>query len=98
MDLVVICELRQWEPVSPVVLSMAHEDSEIGLYLLVHMLCLAISLRVVGSGGSYLDPKEGSKLVQGVGHQCGSTVHDHFRWKSVVGPGMPQAQPADSCS
>ena len=51
MDLVVICELRQWEPVSPVVLSMAHEDSKIGLYLLVHMLCLAISLRVVGSGG-----------------------------------------------
>src|SRR5258708_1541438 len=52
MDLVVICELCQWEPVGPVILSMAHKDSEIGLYLLVHTLCLAISLWVVGSGGS----------------------------------------------
>src|SRR5258708_29137180 len=52
MDLVVICELCQWEPVGPVILSMAHEDLEIGLYLLVHALHLAISLRVVGSGGS----------------------------------------------
>src|SRR5258708_2687802 len=52
MDLVVICKLHQWEPVSPVVLLMAHKDSEIGLYLLVHALRLAISLWVVGSGGS----------------------------------------------
>ena len=52
MDLVIICELHQWEPVGPVILLMAHKDSEIGLYLLVHTLCLAISLQVVGSGGS----------------------------------------------
>src|SRR6266436_10226357 len=52
MDLVIICKLHQWEPVGPVVLSMAHKDSEIGLYLLVHALHLAISLQAVGSGGS----------------------------------------------
>src|SRR5260221_522275 len=52
MDLVIICELHQWEPVGPVILSMAHKDLEIGLYLLVHALRLAISLQVVGSGGS----------------------------------------------
>src|SRR5258707_1463435 len=44
----VICELCQWEPVGPVVLLMAHEDLEIGLYLLVHALHLAISLQVAG--------------------------------------------------
>src|SRR5258705_8566705 len=97
MDLVVICELRQWEPVSPVILSMAHKDLEIGLYLLVHTLHLAISLRVVGSGGSYLDPKEGSNLTREVGHECRSTVADHFLQKSVVAPDMLQEQLGDSC-
>ena len=52
MDLAVIHELHQWEPVGPVILLMAHENSEVGLYLLVYMLRLAIRLWVVGSGGS----------------------------------------------
>ena len=44
MNLVVICKLHWWEPVSPIVLSVTYKDLEICLYLLVHMFCLAIGL------------------------------------------------------
>ena len=52
MDLVVVHKLRKWEPVSPVILSMAHKDPEVCFYLLVDMLHLAVGLRVVGGGRS----------------------------------------------
>ncbi len=51
MDFVVVCELCQGQPVCPIILSMAHKNPEIGFYLLVHTLHLAISLWVVGGGG-----------------------------------------------
>ena len=41
---------------------MAHEDLEVCLYLLVHALCLAIGLQVVGGGGVSLTPRRAVSL------------------------------------
>ena len=50
MHPVVVGELRQWQPLSPVVLMVVDEDPEILLDLLVDPLSLSISLRVVCRG------------------------------------------------
>ena len=47
---VVVCELRQWEQVRPVVLLVVAVDPEVLFKCLVGSLCLAIALRVVTRG------------------------------------------------
>ena len=53
---------------------MTYEDSEVCLYLLVHTLCLAISLWVVGGGRSQLNSEESHRLMGEVGHEGRSAV------------------------
>ncbi len=96
VDFVVICELCQRQPVCPIVLLMSHEDLEIGFCLLVHALCLAIGLRVVGCGGSQLNSEEGGELAGEVGHEGRSLVTDNLLWKSMVMPDMFQEQAGNS--
>jgi len=47
---VVVCELRQWEQVRPVVLLVVAVDPEVLFQCLVRPLCLAIAFRVVTGG------------------------------------------------
>ena len=54
MDAIVVSKLGQRQPVCPVVLVMAHKNPEIGLDLLVYLLCLW----VVCSGGGESDIEE----------------------------------------
>ena len=51
MDLVVIGEFGNQNPVVPVILSLVHKEAEELLDLLVDMVSLAIHLQVVGHGG-----------------------------------------------
>ena len=76
---------------------MTYEDSEVCLYLLVHTLCLAISLWVVGGGRSQLNSEESCKLMGEVGHKGGSMITDHFLQKSMMVPDMLKEQPGNSC-
>ncbi len=72
---------------------MTYKDMEVCLYLLVHALHLAISLWVVGGGGSWLNSKESHKLAGEVGYKGGSTITDHFLQKSMMMPDMFEEQP-----
>ncbi len=48
VDPVVMCELCEWQPVGPVVLSIVNEDSEVFLDFLVNSFGLTIRLRMEG--------------------------------------------------
>ena len=97
MDLVVVCKLCKWEPVSPVIiLLMAHKDPEVHFYLLVDALCLAISLQVVGGGRSQLNSEEGCKLAGEVGYKGGSMITDYFLWESMMTPDMVKEESGNS--
>ncbi len=65
---------------------MTYKDSEVCLYLLIHMLHLPISLWVVGGGRSQLNSEESCKLMGEVGYEGRSVIADHFLQKSMVVP------------
>src|SRR5258708_40107261 len=88
VDLVVVCKLHKWEPVSPVILSMAHKDPEVRFYLLVDVLHLAVGLQVVGGGRSQLNSEEGCKLAGEVGYKGGSMITDYFLLGAMMMPDM----------
>src|SRR5258708_25960606 len=67
---------------------MAHKDPEVCFYLLVDVLCLAISLWVVGGRGGQLNSEEGCKLTGEVGYKGRSAITDYFLWESVMMPDM----------
>ncbi len=48
MDPVVVCKLREWEPIGPVILTIVNEDLEIFLDFLVDSFGLAIRLWMEG--------------------------------------------------
>ncbi len=50
VDAVVVCELSEREPVTPICLSMIDKDSEVLLDLLVHSFGLSIGLWMKGGG------------------------------------------------
>ena len=58
MDVVVVCKLHDWSPVSPVILAVVDEHTEVGFNFLVNMLGLVIGLWVVGSGRGESDSKQ----------------------------------------
>ena len=71
---------------------MAYKDLEVCLYLLIHVLCLPISLWVVGGGRSQLNSKESCELMGEVGYEGRSATTDHFLQKSMMVPDMLKEQ------
>ena len=56
--MIIVTELCNRYPVCPVILSMIHEDLEVGLNLLVNSFSLSISLGMICHGGSRFDAKQ----------------------------------------
>ncbi len=63
VNLIVVGELSEWEPVAPVGLSVVNKDSELLLNLLVNLLCLSVGLRVECGGGIRCNVEHFVKLL-----------------------------------
>ncbi len=77
VDTVVVCKLGEWEPVTPVSLSVINEDLEVLLDLLVNSFCLAIHLWVEDREGIPCNVEHPVKLLHELGDKLWSLVRDH---------------------
>ncbi len=74
MDSVVVHEFCEWQPISPVVLSIVNKDSEIFFNLLVNSFCLAVCLRMPGSRSIRRDVQESVELFHELGDKLRTSV------------------------
>ena len=58
---VIVCKLRHWQKLGPVILFEVDKGSEVGLHGAVLPLCLTISLQVKRGGKPTLNAKEVAK-------------------------------------
>ena len=92
MDVVVVLELCQGQQVSPVILPLVGEQSEILLQLLVNLFRLSVSLRMVGRSGCNLDSEHPVKLSGEFRNELRSTVGHYLPRYSVMPPDLLDKQ------
>ncbi|KNZ78834.1 hypothetical protein J132_09761, partial [Termitomyces sp. J132] len=76
MNMVVVLEFSIGEEFVPVILVLVAEEVEILFQLLVYMLCLAIGLWIVGSGGVELHSEQSVELVGELHYELQSPIQD----------------------
>ena len=86
-------KLRHGDPVRPVVLVVVDVEPQILLQLLVHPLCLAICLWVVGCGGVVLDAQEFVKADRKLGLELWAPVMDYLLGDSMQSKNIIPEQP-----
>src|SRR5215471_12410126 len=90
--MVVVLELCEGEEIMPIVLSFAHEDSQVLLQLLVHPFRLAVSLGVVCGGHCDLDPQTFVELLCELPHELRPPVRDDLVREPMEFPHVVQEQ------
>ncbi len=74
VDSIVVCELCEWEPIGPVVLSIVNKDSEVLFNFLVNSFSLTICLRMEGGRCVGHDVEESVKFLHELGDELGTSV------------------------
>ena len=97
MDVVVILEFRQREEVCPVVLSLIDKYPKVLLQFLIDLLHLSVTLRVIGSGGRYLNPEYVVQLPSEFCYELRTSVGDYLAGYAVEFPNMLDKQPGRTC-
>ncbi|KNZ76401.1 hypothetical protein J132_10511, partial [Termitomyces sp. J132] len=76
VNMVVVLEFGIRKEFVPVILVLVAEEAEILFQLLVYILCLAIGLWMVGSGGVELYSKQSVELAGELHHELQSPIQD----------------------
>ena len=97
VDVVVILEFRQRKEVCSVVLSLIDEYPKVLLQFLIDPLRLSITLRVIGSGGRYLNPKYAVQLPSEFCYELQTLVGDYLAGYAMEFPNMLDKQPGHTC-
>ncbi|KAG5333759.1 hypothetical protein C0989_004951 [Termitomyces sp. Mn162] len=92
VNMVVVLEFGIGEEFVPVILALVAEEVEILFQLLVYMLCLAIGLWMVGSGGVELYSKQLVELLGELHHELQSPIQDVGIREAVELPNVPLVQ------
>ena len=88
VDFVVDRKFSASQPFSPVMLVFTTEYLEVLLHFLIHMLSLAICLRVTGGGKVFRDPEERVKGAGERGDELGTAIRNDTRGKAEVFPNV----------
>ncbi len=88
MDAVVVRELSEREPVTPICLSVIDKDSEVLLDLLVYSFGLSIGLRVEGCGHVRGNVEHLIKFLHELGDELRTAVGDDDLGHSMFGVDM----------
>ena len=83
---IVVRKFRQWEEISPIVLSMRTEHVEVRLHPLVVVLYLSLCLRMVGSRKSGFDSEPLVQALRKCGGEGRSTVGSVYEWNPMKLP------------
>ena len=84
--MIVVLELCQQKQFIPVVLPLVDKEVEILFQLLVDLLCLSITLRMVGHSGSQLYAEEAVELSHQLCYELRTLVRNNLFQKSVQLP------------
>ena len=84
--MIVVLELHQWKQLIPVVLPLIDKEVDIFLQLLVDLLCLPVTLQMVGHSGSQLYAKEVIELLHQLHYELQTLVGNDLFWKSMQLP------------
>jgi hypothetical protein len=98
VDVVVVGKLGCWQELIPVVLFVAHEDTDELFELLVDAFGLTVSLQMVSGGGGGFDTDEAPQFMSELGDELWTTIGDVLLGGSVVPPDVPVIQPGSSDS
>ncbi len=76
-------ELREWEPIGPVVLSIVNKDSKVLFDFLVNSFGLAIRLRMPGGRCVGRDVEESVEFFHELGDKLRASIGDHNLWHAM---------------
>ena len=97
MDVVVVLEFRQREEVCPVVLLLIDKYPKVLLQFLIDLLCLSVTLWVIGRGGCYLNPEYTVQLLSEFCYELRTSVGDYLAGYAMEFPNMLDEQPGRTC-
>ncbi len=84
MDLIVVREFCERQPVGPIILSIVNEDSEILFDLLVNSFSLAIRLGMPGGRCVWRDVEQSVEFLHELGDELRASVGDDDLWHSML--------------
>ena len=82
----VVAELRNGQPIHPVILSMIDKKTKVLLHFLIEALCLPISLRMKRRRRKSLDAERVVQRLGELGDELGAAVADDAVLKAVMHP------------
>ena len=84
--MIVVLELCQWKQFVPIILPLIDKEAEILFQLLVDLLCLSITLQMVGRSGGQPYAEEAVELSHQLRYKLQASVGDNLFQKSVQLP------------
>src|SRR3979490_1635734 len=94
--MIIVLEFAESEELLPIVLPLAHEESEKLLQLLVNLFGLAICLWVICGRGRQLYADEAIELAGEVRDKLGAAVRNHDAQVTVVLPALAEEKASRS--
>ena len=86
--MIVVRELCQQKQFVPVILPLVDKEAEILFQLLVDLLCLSITLQMVGRSGSQPYAEEAVELSRQLRYELQTSVGNNLFWKSMQLPDL----------
>ena len=84
MNMVIIGEFGEWQPLRPVVLVVVHVDTEVRFKFLFAPFGLPVGLGVIGRRRVATDDEKVEKVAHKGAHKLGAAVADNFARESVM--------------